>query len=198
MVILRRTGSSMAFMALVVFFTALTVDLAIRGVQEHRPRYWLGCGTACATAMLLRPDGGLLLVATEAYLAAKFFFEKSSSKRNLVQAVLIVAIVSVLPLAPWAIRNWHVFHRFQPLAPRYANEENEFVPMGFNRWVKTWIADYVSVEEVYWAVPGSSIDVDKLPSRAFDTPRQRETTINLIGDYNQLLHISPAVDQRFA
>src|SRR5205814_2001296 len=162
-----------------VFFTALTLDLAIRGVQEHQRRYWLGCGTACAAAMLLRPDGGLLLVATEAYLAAKFFFEKSSSKRNLVQAVLIVAIVSVLPLAPWAIRNWHVFHRFQPLAPRYANEENEFVPMGFNRWVKTWIADYVSVEEIYWPIPGSEVDAKNLPSRGLDSRRQQTETTRL-------------------
>ena len=71
------------------------------------------------------------------------------------------------------------------------------MPMGFNCWVKTWIADYASVEEIYWAVPGSPIEVDKLPSRAFDTPQERETTTQLISDYNQLLHISPALDQRF-
>ncbi len=46
--------------------------------------------------------------------------------------------------------------RFQPLAPRYANEEDEFVPTGFNRWVKTWMADYASVEEIYWPVPGDA------------------------------------------
>ena len=40
--------------------------------------------------------------------------------------------------------------------------------MGFNHWTKTWIADYASVEEIYWAVPGSELDAGKLPSRAFD------------------------------
>ena len=71
----------------------------------------------------------------------------------------------------------HTMHRFQPLAPRYANEENEFVPMGFNRWVKTWIIDYASVEEVYWRVPGDRVDPGKLPDRAFDSPLQREADV---------------------
>src|SRR5581483_7352599 len=97
----------------------------------------------------------------------------------------------------WAWRNWRVFHRFQPLAPRYANEENEFVPMGFNRWVKTWIADYASVEEIYWQVPGGAIEASRLPSRAFDSVRQREQTERLIDDYNRLLHVSPELDRRF-
>ena len=65
------------------------------------------------------------------------------------------AVSSLAPLVPWALRNRHTLHRFEPLAPRYANEEDEFVPMGFNRWVKTWIADYASVEEIYWPVPGA-------------------------------------------
>src|SRR4029077_6451614 len=99
----------------------------------------------------------------------------------------LVAIIALAPLVPWTIRNWNVFHRFQPLAPRYANEEDEFVPMGFNRWVKTWIVDYASVEEIYWAVPGSPIDPTKLPSRAFDTSEQRFETAALIDDYNESL-----------
>ena len=180
-----------------VFFTALTLDFAIRGLQEQRLHYWLGCGAACGAALLLRPDGGLLLIAIEAYLGGKLLFERNSSRRNLVQAVLVVAIVSVLPLAPWAFRNWHVFHRFQPLAPRYANEEDEFVPMGFNRWVRTWITDYVSVEEIYWPIPGNEVNAKSLPSRAFDSRRQQTETTRLIDEYNKLLHISPGLDKRF-
>ncbi len=183
--------------SLEVFFTALTLDLAIRGLQEPRLRHWLGCGTACGAAMLLRPDGGLLLIAIEAYLAGKSLFDRTSSRRKLVQAVLVFALVSVLPLAPWAIRNWHVFHRFQPLAPRYANEEDEFVPMGFNRWVRTWIADYVSVEEIYWPIPGSEVDAKNLPARAFDSRRQQTETTRLVDEYNKLLHISPGLDKKF-
>ena len=91
----------------------------------------------------------------------------------------------------------HTLHRFQPLAPRYANEEDEFVPAGFNRWVKTWIADYASVEEVYWPVPGETVDAGKLPARAFDSETQKQQTVELLTDYNNALHVTPELDSRF-
>ena len=43
--------------------------------------------------------------------------------------------------------------------------------------MRTWIVDYVSTEEVYWQIPGDDVDVANLPSRAFDTPGQREATL---------------------
>lgn len=183
-----------------VFFTTLTLHLALRGFECARLRDWAACGAACAATILLRPDGVLLLIALEVYLLSKIVLSRRSpsgiSARSLFYAAVLVAVIAVLPLAPWAWRNWQVFHRFQPLAPRYANEEDEFVPMGFNHWTKTWIADYASVEEIYWAVPGSQMDADILPSRAFDTPQQQET-VQLISDYNPVLHISPELDKRF-
>ena len=69
---------------------------------------------------------------------------------------------------------------------------------GFNRWVKTWMADYVSVQEVYWNVPGEALDVTKLPSRAFDSPQQRQLTSDLFADYNHDRDMSPELDARFA
>jgi hypothetical protein len=69
--------------------------------------------------------------------------------------------------------------------------------MGFNRWVKTWMADYVSVEEIYWSVPGDSVGARNLPSRAFDSPEQREQTLRLLAEYNSLLQVTPALDARF-
>jgi len=117
---------------------------------------------------------------------------------HLLRVGLIVALVSLAPLVPWAWRNLHTMHRFQPLAPRYANEEDEFVPAGFNRWVKTWIAEYASVEEIYWPVPGDTVDAGKLPGRAFDSEAQRQQTEELLADYNQTLHVTPELDARFA
>jgi len=64
--------------------------------------------------------------------------------------------------------------------------------------VKTWIADYVSVEEIYWPVPGDVVDAGKLPARAFDSEAQREQTVQLLVDYNDTLHITPQLDSRFA
>jgi len=183
-----------------VFFTALAFDFALRALQGDSMRVWAGCGVACGAAILLRPDGILLAFAFVLYLVWKIArpqpFEKS--KRNIfARAAVIVALASLAPLVPWTWRNWHVFHAFQPLAPRYANEQGESVPMGFNRWVKTWIADYTSVEEIYWNVPGAEMDASKLPSRAFDTPQQRAQTEDLLRDYNTLLQVSPVLDQRF-
>lgn len=186
-----------------IFFTVLALDLAIAAVRnpENFTRLWLGCGFAVGAAILLRPDGGLLLVAIEIYLIA-FAAQELAANRpqagHLIKAAFIVGVVSFACLVPWTLRNLQTLHQFQPLAPRYANDQQAFVPSGFIRWVKTWIVDYASVEEVYWAVPGDPLDAGKLPSRAFDSDQQRETTSQLIDDYNHVLHVTPALDERFA
>jgi hypothetical protein len=109
----------------------------------------------------------------------------------------LVAVGAAAPLVPWTLRNLHTFHRFEPLAPRYATDSDELVLNGFNRWVKTWMADYVSVQEIYWAVPGADIDITRLPLRAFDSPRQEERTRELIADYNRDHDMTPELDAGF-
>jgi hypothetical protein len=116
---------------------------------------------------------------------------------NVLIAGMIVAVFALAPLSPWTIRNFMTLHHFQPLAPRYANAADELAPRGFNRWVKTWIIDYDSVEEIYWNVPGDKIDAEKLPSRAIESAAERETTLALIADYNQSQDLTPALDARF-
>ncbi len=190
-----------------IFFTVLALDLAIAGLEPLHSasiKPWVECGLAIGAAILLRPDGALLLFALEAY----FFFlfvrswktkmQAGTSALYLFKAGVMVAVVSLITLVPWTVRNLHTFHEFQPLAPRYANQENAFVPLGFNRWVRTWIADYTSVEDIYWSVPGNVVPADKLPARAFDSLEQREQTIILLDDYNATLHVPPDLDARFA
>jgi 4-amino-4-deoxy-L-arabinose transferase-like glycosyltransferase len=192
-----------------IFFTVLALDFAIvrlEALDARQRRSWLGCGLAIGAAILLRPDGGLLLVAIELYLLVvlvRAWRTRASAPHMLpgsrvLKMGLILALVSLAPLVPWTWRNWHTLHHFQPLAPRYANEEDEFVPAGFNRWVKTWIADYASVEEIYWPVPGDVVDAGKLPARAFDSDAQRLQTTELLADYNHQLHVTPELDRRFA
>ena len=101
-------------------------------------------------------------------------------------------------MLPWTLRNLHTFHRFEPLAPRYANDSDEPEMPGFNRWTKTWMADYVSVQEIYWNVPGDAIDVKNLPSRAFDSEQQRRDTDALFAGYNEDKDVTPELDSRFA
>jgi hypothetical protein len=190
-----------------VFFTVLALDFAVFGLNalhDSSMRPWLGCGLAVGAAILLRPDGALLLIALEAYLFVLLLRPRAEGTRagvpapHVLRAGLILAVVSLAILAPWTLHNLHTFHQFMPLAPRYANEENTFAPLGFNRWVRTWIVDYASVEEIYWAVPGNTVLVEKLPSRAFDSREQREQTLQLLQDYNNALHVTPDLDARFA
>lgn len=183
-----------------IFFTALALALAIRGLKNFSDwPIWTGCGLAVAASILLRPDGGLLLAAIGLFLSWTVLQQVLRGKPAGpgIRAAMILALVSIAPLLPWTLRNLHTIHRFQPLAPRYANEEDEVVPAGFNRWVKTWMADYASTEEIYWAVPGGTLDFDKLPARAFDSPEQRAQTEQLLADYNQSTSVTHNLDSRF-
>lgn len=192
-----------------IFFTSLALDLAIRalgvgGPAFHPFREWLGCGLSTAAAILLRPDGGILLAAIGAYLlwllvrALRNDLQPPTLlPRTIVAASLLVAVAALAPLIPWTLRNLHTLHRFEPLAPRYATDSDEMVMTGFNRWVKTWMADYVSVQEIYWPVPGSDIDFARLPKRAFDSTGQRDQTSELFSEYNANHEMTPDLDARF-
>jgi hypothetical protein len=205
-----------------IFFTALALNLALRALGVGAPEaqeirssvLWLGCGLATGAAILLRPDGGILLAAIGGYLLWLLFRSVKLSRdaispaaaqlplrrspRTIFWACVLVAAGATVPLVPWTLRNLHTMHRFQPLAPRYATDSDDVVMTGFNRWVKTWIADYVSVQEIYWAVPGAEIDITRLPRRAFDSEQQRQQTTELFSDYNQNHEMTPELDARFA
>ncbi len=234
-----------------IFFTALALDLALAALKlrttdptlrsesplpsskdasTHGTGIWFGCGLAIGGAILLRPDGGILLAAIGGYLLILLYRRcvptantiaitgsaaspqttkpKAQSPKpplrlgressTILRAGLLLALGAVIPLIPWTIRNLHTLHRFQPLAPRYANDSDELVMTGFNRWVKTWMAEYVSVEEIYWNVPGDPIDLARLPNRAFDSEQQRQQTAALIADYNHDRDMTPELDARFA
>ena len=194
------------------FCTALALDLVLRGIgigtlNRNFHRTWLACGLAVGAAILLRPDGGILLAAIGAYLLwllmrgvrEEHVGRPALSTRGVIAAGLEVAMIALALLLPWTLRNLHTLHRFEPLAPRYATDSDEMLMPGFNRWTKTWIADYVSVQEVYWPVPGSELDITRLPDRAFDSAEQRNQTAQLFSDYNENGHsLTPEMDERFA
>ena len=187
-----------------IFFTALALDCALAGIEflrrgDRRATPWIGAGLAIAAGILLRPDGGILLIAVALYFAWTLLSALRERIPGLatLYAALIVGACALLPLVPWTVRNLRTLGHFQPLAPRYATAADELADPGFNRWVRTWIADYASVEEIYWSVPGDKIDADKLPSRAFDSPSQEEATRALIEDYNESLAMNPQLDARF-
>ncbi|MBI3475447.1 MAG: glycosyltransferase family 39 protein [Acidobacteria bacterium] len=187
-----------------VFFTVLALDCGVAAFEALRnDRYnwkmWVASGLAIGACILLRPDGGLLLAAIGLYFAIVICrrWRSQASPVPAINAAVIVVLCALVPLVPWTLRNLTTLHRFQPLAPRYATASDELAARGFNRWVRTWIVDYASVEEIYWSVPGDKIDPDKLPSRAFDSPQQRDATLALIDDYNESGAMTAALDVRF-
>jgi 4-amino-4-deoxy-L-arabinose transferase-like glycosyltransferase len=209
-----------------IFFTALALDCAGAalnrmfgdGAKDSLERtlldrtcigLWAATGAAIAACILLRPDGGIVLAAVLLYLVVLYLAalvgkgmaspNRGQGKNiiNFMVAAIIVAIFALAPLAPWAIRNFRTLHHFQPLAPRYATDSDELVLRGFNRWVKTWMVEYASVEEIYWNVPGEKIDPQKLPARAMESAAERETTLSLITDYNETQDVTPELDAGF-
>src|SRR5258708_3726285 len=128
-----------------IFFTTLALDLAFRGLGvgnsdiREKPRVtWLGCGLSIGASILLRPDGGILLIAIGAYLL--WLLVRTPRSRvaprfapgSIILAGVLVAIGAIAPLIPWTVRNLHALHRFEPLAPRYATDSDELVMSGFN------------------------------------------------------------------
>jgi hypothetical protein len=111
--------------------------------------------------------------------------------------VALAAVCMVLPLAPWTVRNWETFHVIQPLAPRYATDPGELVPLGFQRWYRSWGIEFASTESVYWNYDDAGIDISDVPSRAFDSEAQYERANALLNDYNETDNATPAIDAQF-
>jgi 4-amino-4-deoxy-L-arabinose transferase-like glycosyltransferase len=159
---------------------------------------WL-TAVAMAYSVLLRPEQGLL-AATVVPAMLWMVWRQGKPRGWLLQAVtpvVLAAVCVVLPLAPWAVRNWRTFHVVQPLAPRYATDPGEDIPLGFQRWYRTWAIDFASTEEVYWNYDSAPIDIGDLPSRAFDSNEQYAQTAAILKTYNTTDNATPSLDARF-
>jgi len=184
-----------------IFFTAVALDAAVAGFMrladgDFSWKAWALCGLALGAGIQLRPDGGILLAAIGLYQLWRLL-HAADRRVQLFWAGVLVLIISIAPLIPWTVRNWKQFHQFEPLAPRYASDPDEFVPTGFDRWVRTWIVDYTSTEDVYWQVPGSDVDTSLLPSRTFDSEEERQQTQTIFDNYAQSHFVGPELNERF-
>jgi 4-amino-4-deoxy-L-arabinose transferase-like glycosyltransferase len=213
----QRAGTVAMFLAALCPFTAaystiaLTECLSVFAVslalwstgrllraQADGVRDWralLLASVAMAIAMLLRPDG--VLVAAAVIVAIMWYAWRQGRLRVGMKTALLCGVLAALPLAPWAMRNWRTFHVIQPLAPRRVNDPGEYVTYGFYRWMSTWSVDIVSTGNVFWKVGTDPIDVDDLPSRAFDSPAQHVQTAALLAEYNAQKSVTPELDAKF-
>src|SRR5205814_293217 len=110
-----------------------------------------------------------------------------NSRRFIVHGMVsgtLFSIAFALALAPWTVRNWRVFHLFQPLAPMNAEMPGEFIPHGYLRWVKTWLDDQRYIDVAVWEVGIQPITIDDLPNSAFDSLDERTRVAALLEQYN--------------
>jgi 4-amino-4-deoxy-L-arabinose transferase-like glycosyltransferase len=146
-------------------------------------------------AALLRPDGALLAVVL--WIALVVYGRHSLGLAPALRLAVAAGLLSLLPFAAWAARNWRTFHVFEPLAPRYATDPGEFAAPGFIRWVRTWAADFTSTSEIYWNGNSDVIDAGNLPTRAIDNAGQYAETQRILQQYNAITTLTPEIDAEF-
>src|ERR1700733_856741 len=160
--------------------TLFTIALTFYGFERWASagcgfNRWLWVtGAAMAYSVLLRPEQGLFaaaVVPAMLWMIRRLGGWQHSPWKGMLP-VMAAALCVVVPLAPWAVRNWRTFHVIQPLAPRYATDPGEDVPLGFQRWYRTWAIDFASTEEVYWNYDGAPVWIGDVPPRAFDSEDQ--------------------------
>jgi hypothetical protein len=196
---------------LVIFFTALAILVLLQTVlgagakaqiDETEPQRavvlsspWLLAGLVVGFGTLVRPETPLLLFAAGSILLAKWWRPVDWGK--LVRAGVLMGVGLLLPLIPWAARNWHTLHDVQFLAPRYSELPGEYTPLGFTAWTNTWMWRFRDVYLSQWKVNDEEIDISQLPPYAFDSEDERERVSDLIDEYNEALTVDPSLDQGF-
>lgn len=174
----------------------LTATLAFKASFKKALWLWITTGLIAGVAVLFRPDSGLFALAIGITLVTATLGhageDRMSSKRQVVfhrtmRATYIGAVFSVafcLVLVPWTIRNYRVFHLFQPLAPAHAEMPGEFVPRGYLFWLRTWIDDGRYVGPVLWSLDSAPIKIADIPDRAFDSADEKQRVSSLLEKYN--------------
>lgn len=164
------------------------------GAVFKRSLWWWGAaGLVGGTSVFFRPDSGLFVAALGLTLLIsqsirrKRIGKSKSSRQDVFQIIAQAAVLSavfVVVLVPWSVRNWREFHLFQPLAPTHGEMPGEFVPNGYQAWLRTWVDDRKYTESMLWSLDESEIDIDELPAGAFDSPAERARVKELIDQYN--------------
>jgi hypothetical protein len=165
--------------------------LASRFLTNH----WFLAGIVVGFGTLVRPETPLLFVAAGLVLVVKWRHPGDWPK--LARAGALMGFGLLLPLVPWAARNWTVLQDVQFLAPRYSELPGEYTPLGMNDWTNTWLWRFRDVYLVTWKVNVEEISIDDIPARAFDSPEERARVEALLEQYNEALTIGPELDEQF-
>jgi len=176
---------------------ALTATLALKATDQKKTLWWwLVTGLLAGAGVLFRPDSGLFALAIGIVLVVaslgragdvKLPTKREEMLYRTARASYLGAIFSLafcLVLVPWAVRNYRVFHLFQPLAPAHAEMPGEFVPRGYLTWVRSWIDDSRYIGPVLWSLDSAPIKITDIPERAFDSADEKRRVAELLEKYN--------------
>ena len=188
------TETSTMFVAVAA---VLTATLALKAKNQKATLWlWLATGLLAGVAVLFRPDSGLFALAIGITLVIATLGRagdvKLSTKQEEIlfrtaRASYLGAVFSLafcLVLVPWAVRNYRVFHFFQPLAPAHAEMPGEFVPRGYLTWVRSWLDDGRYIGPALWSLDSAPIRLADIPERAFDSAEEKRWVGELLEKYN--------------
>lgn len=156
---------------------------------------WFLAGLVVGFGTLVRPETPLLLFSAGLVLAIQWW--RPLDWLKLLRAGLLLGVGVILPLVPWAARNWRTLHDVQFLAPRYSQLPGEYTPLGFNAWTNTWLWHFRDVYLTQWKLNVEEISIDDIPVSAFDSPAEREGVSDLLDQHNEELTMGPQLDQQF-
>jgi hypothetical protein len=117
--------------------------------------------------------------------------------KKLARAGVLMGVGLLLPLAPWAARNWRTLHEAQFLTPRYIQMPDDFAPLGFNAWTGTWLWRFRDVYLTLWRLNSEEIPIGSIPSQAFDSAQERARVAEMLESYNYTLTLTREQDAAF-
>lgn len=195
------------FVAMTLAFRSSTAENTEEDKNTNLRRsliWWCVAGLIGGLNVLFRPDSGLFVAAVGLTLVVCGLVRSSAFRRVLsphpsrLKAVLqtkslsrtmaagtVFSLAFLIVLTPWTIRNWRVFHHFQPLAPAHGEMPGEFVPRGYYLWLRTWLDDESYTASFLWSLDTDPIDIDDVPPYAFDSPDEKKRVAALLDKYNQ-------------
>lgn len=154
--------------------------------NTHRRKglvWWGVSGLIVGLAVLFRPDSGLFAAAVGVTIVLWFGWRRDFKRLFLSGACL--SLLFCLVLVPWTIRNYRVFHLFQPLSPAHGEMPGEFVPRGYLLWLRTWLDDERYIAPVLWSLDSRVLKVSDFPDRAFDSKEEKDRVAALLDQYNK-------------
>lgn len=195
--------SSAIAMLLLVGVAANSHDLAFPKPRKRWEGNWsqdfrffaASSGVVVGFGTLFRPESPLLLMA--AWVGSAFALLPHRQVKHLLRIVLFTSLGCVLPLLPWAIRNAATLHEVQILAPKFSTLPGEVVPYGFMAWEKTWLYRVSDCYLVPWKLNEESINIDEIPTRAFDSQEEKQRVAAILAQYNQDLSLTKDEDDAF-